>query len=95
MDSALPGISIPGFVVLTSVIKLIIHPINSKQMQVYISVARLNDAPQVRISSLPMTPWDSFESCKAWCEKHCFGYTIRKYVSSIPSVTDEILFTSK
>ena len=63
-------------------------------MQVYISVARLNDAPQVRITSSPMCPWISLESCREWCEKHCFSFIIKEVTKNSPRVDDNTLYNS-
>lgn len=65
-----------------------------KPKQVYIFIARLRDAPQVRIKSLSMTPWISLHSCKEWCEKHCFSYIIKEYTGAEPKVSDRTLYDS-
>lgn len=62
--------------------------------QCYISNARLNDAPQVRISSSPMCPWISLESCLEWCRKNCFSFIIKELTPNSPRVDDETLYNS-
>ncbi len=58
--------------------------------QCYISNARLKDAPQVRISTR-VEPFMSLESCRDWCIKHTFSWTIKQWNPNSPSISDKTL----